>query len=92
MEAPQIAATASRSQGLPPKRKPITRQQAPETAIATEVTAVRPTRSAARPATMQPTNPAPITRKAIISASAGRASPRAAKLSRAKTGNHVHIA
>ena len=56
--APQMAATASSSAGCAPNRKPTARQHAPLNIIAAEVTAVRPTRSARRPAATQPNAPA----------------------------------
>src|SRR6185436_12298380 len=60
--APQIAATNKSTNGLPPYKNPMTKQHVPLIVIATEVTKVRPTRSAIKPATTQPTAPAPITR------------------------------
>src|SRR5580765_4747947 len=90
-DAPQIAAMRARSQGGAEKKSPITRQHAPEIAIAQEVTSVRPARSARRPAATHPTAPAPITRNEIASASAG-ARPCALRLARSITGIHVHIA
>src|ERR1700730_18614246 len=65
----QIAATKSSKSGLPPKRKPITRQQLPLMAMAHEVTNVRPTRSAIIPPAIQPAAPQPITRNEANSAS-----------------------
>src|SRR5215213_11669652 len=71
--APQIAATSNNNNGLPPYSNPITRQQVPLIAMAHDVTKVRPTRSAIRPATTQPIAPAPITRNDPSSASFGSA-------------------
>src|SRR5215471_5066117 len=68
-EAPQILATIRSQTGLAERKNPMTRQQAPEITIAHEVTSVRPTRSARRPAATQPTAPEPITRNAAASAS-----------------------
>src|SRR4029450_8335477 len=89
--APQIAATNNSNDGLPPNRKPTTKQQLPLIAIAHEVTTVRPTRSAIKPATAHPIAPAPITTNDPASASFGE-TPRAAKLDRNIKGIHVHIA
>src|SRR5882672_12452989 len=67
--APQIAATIRSRIGFAPNSNPITRQQLPLIAIAHEVTIVRPTRSAIRPATTQPAAPQPITKNEETSAS-----------------------
>src|ERR1043165_699270 len=48
--APQITASNSNSERLPPNKKPTSKQQLPLIAIATDVTIVRPTRSAIKPA------------------------------------------
>src|SRR5215472_10680551 len=90
-EAPQIDATISSQAGLADRKNPITRQQAPEIAIAQEVTRVRPARSARKPAMTQPTAPDPITRKAAASASECGL-PLASSVDRITTGAHVHIA
>src|SRR5882724_1003719 len=89
--APQIAATIKRAIGFAPKNNPMTRQQLPLIAIATEVTIVRPIRSATRPATTQPTAPQPITTNDPTSAKAGLLW-RTDKLARIINGIHVHIA
>src|SRR6267142_468278 len=60
--APQMAATISSRIGFAPNSNPIIRQQLPLIAIAHEVTIVRPTRSAIRPAETQPSAPQPTTR------------------------------
>ena len=60
--------------------------------MAVIVRAVRPTRSAMAPATMQPSPPAPTTRNAARLAMAGSTSPAAAKLAAKNAGIHVHIA
>src|ERR1051326_601625 len=89
--APQIAAMLNSSIGCAPNVSPITRQQTPLIAIATEVTTVRPIRSATKPATTQPSAPQPITRNDETSASAGLLL-RDARLARIMKGIHVHIA
>ena len=86
-----MLATTRSQTGLAERKNPITRQQAPEIAIAQEVTSVRPTRSAIRPAATHPTAPEPITRKAAASAREC-ALPRASSVERITTGAHVHIA
>src|SRR5690242_15045331 len=83
--APQIAATIKRAIGFAPKNNPMTRQQLPLVAIATEVTIVLPTRSAIRPAMTQPTAPQPITTKDPTSANA-ELLLRAARLARIMNG------
>src|ERR1043165_4698996 len=60
--APQITATSNSGHTLPPNKNPTSKQQLPLIAIATDVTTVRPTRSAIKPATTQPIAPDPITR------------------------------
>src|SRR6185295_2592277 len=70
-DAPQMAATNNSRNGLPPYRKPIRRQQLPLSAIAHDVTTVRPTRSATRPAATLPTAPQPITKNEATSAVQG---------------------
>jgi hypothetical protein len=88
---PQIAATVRRIPGLAPNSRPMTRQHVPLAAMAMEVTAVRPARSAARPPATQPIAPDPMTRKDEASASRDGCPP-AVKLARRKTGTHAHIA
>src|SRR5260370_21801093 len=89
--APQIAATIKSAIGFIPNRKPITRQQLPLIAIAQEVTIVRPTRSAIKPAITQPAAPQPITRNEATSASDGSLL-RADRLTRIMNEIHVHLA
>ena len=63
----------------------------PLTAIAVIVSAVRPTRSASRPATTLPIPPTPTTRNAARLAVAGSSVPAAAKLAAKNAGIQVHI-
>src|SRR4030067_2791125 len=55
---PQTSERAARSRGSAPKRNPISAHHDPLTAMAAEVTAVRPQRSASLPATRLPAAPA----------------------------------
>src|ERR1700704_4840871 len=89
--APQIAATIKSRIGFAPNSKPINRQQLPLIAIAHEVTTVRPTRSAIRPAMTQPIAAHPITRNEATSAS-DESLFRSDKLARIINGIHVHMA
>src|SRR2546425_9925548 len=89
--APQTAAINSRNNGFAPNTRPTIRQQLPLIAIAQEVTTVRPTRSAIKPAITQPAAPQPITRNEPTSANAGSLL-RSAKLARSMNGIQVHIA
>src|SRR6185312_2480849 len=88
---PQTADTASKRNGLAPKRKPINKQQVPLIAMAHEVTAVLPTRSASSPPPTQPSAPQPIIRNEENSASSEEVFC-AARLARIITGIHAHIA
>ena len=58
---PQIAATITSGTGLPPKRKPMVRAMVPLITSDAVVTAVRPRRSASRPAIRLPGAPAAMT-------------------------------
>src|SRR5688572_6509219 len=89
--APQIAATISSNKGCAPKNKPIIKQHPPLIPIAHEVTSVRPSRSASKPAMTQPAAPLPITRNEPASAQDGSL-PRIERLARIITGIQVHIA
>jgi hypothetical protein len=88
--APQMAATSNSKNGLPPYKNPITKQHVPLIAMAHDVTSVRPTRSAIKPATTQPTAPAAITINEP--SSANRGSPFCcAMLERIITGIQIHM-
>src|SRR5689334_17766662 len=89
--APQITATNNNGHTLPPNKNPTSKQQLPLIAIATDVTTVRPTRSAISPATTQPIAPAPITRNDPASAKICFP-PWAETLARIMTGIQIHIA
>src|SRR3989442_16022568 len=89
--APQIAATTKSRIGFAPNSRPVTRQQLPLTAIAHDVTMVRPTRSAINPAITHPAPPQPITRNEATSAIDGSLF-RIDKLARIMKGIHVHMA
>src|SRR5262245_31362009 len=89
--APQITASNNSAHTLPPNKKPTSKQQLPLIAIATDVTTVRPTRSAISPATTHPIAPAPITANDPISAKIG--SPLwVVTLARIIVGIQTHIA
>ena len=64
----------------------------PEMAMATIVTAVRPSRSATRPATMHPAPPTPTIRNAARLALVGLSVPAARKLAARNSGTQVHMA
>src|SRR5512132_4161153 len=88
---PQTADTANNRNGLPPKRNPTSKQQVPLIAIAHDVTAVLPTRSAKSPPPMQPSAPQPMIKNEENSASSDEAFC-AARLARIITGIQAHIA
>src|SRR5215213_8442468 len=89
--APQTPASNNNGSALPPYKNPTSKQQLPLIAMAHDVTTVRTTRSAIRPATTQPIAPAPITRNEPTSASAGFPCC-VARLARIITGIQIHIA
>src|SRR6266446_6963008 len=96
---PQIAETANSRNGFAPKRNPTNKQHVPLIAMAQQVTAVRPTRSASSPPPPHPTAPPPIIRNDDHSASSDVVCPanaigvfRAARLARIITGIQAHIA
>ena len=89
---PQKIPRTSVAAGAAPKRNPIATALAPLHAIAMIVTAVRPSRSAAKPAPMQPRPPAATTRKAPRLAVDGSSTPPAAKLATRNAGTQVHMA
>src|SRR5882762_11062736 len=96
---PQTAETANSKNGFAPKRKPTSKQHVPLMAMAQEVTAVRPTRSANSPPPTQPSAPQPMIRNDENSASSDVGCPanaigvfRAARLARIITGIQAHIA
>src|SRR5216683_7691004 len=88
---PQIAETANSRNGFAPKRNPTSKQHVPLMAMAQEVTAVRPTRSASRPPPTQPNAPQPMIRNDENSASSDEVF-RVARLARIITGIQAHIA
>src|ERR1700741_2745282 len=88
---PHTADTANNRNGFAPKRNPTSKQQVPLMAMAQEVTAVLPTRSASRPPPTHPSAPQPIIRNDENSASSKEAF-FVARLARIITGIHAHIA
>src|ERR1043165_7723797 len=94
--APQTTASNNSGHTLPPNKNPTSKQQLPLIAIATDVTTVRPTRSAIRPATTHPIAPEPITRNdpasANVESTAAGLPCCAARLARIITGIQIHIA
>src|SRR5882724_205448 len=88
---PQTADTANKKNGLAPNRKPTSKQQVPLMAMAPEVTAVLPTRSASNPPPTQPSAPQPMIRNDENSASSEEVCC-AARLARIITGIQAHIA
>ena len=88
---PQTADTANNRNGFPPKRNPTSKQQVPLMAMAHDVTAVLPSRSASRPPPTQPSAPQPMIRNEENSASSEEAF-RVARLARIITGIQAHMA